>query len=124
MSYLRPIPDAVPPELRRLPWVVWKNKQPYRVRDPRKRASSTDPATWSSFDEAVALVSSPQVDGIGVVLTAEAGVTCLDLDHVIDDEGSLDRRAQTIVERCIHLPRSAQAEAGYMCSSEGASRTP
>jgi hypothetical protein len=102
MSWLRPIPDAIPTELRALPWVVWRSKIPYRVRDPRRRASSTDPTTWASFDEAVGLASRPTmpVDGIGVVLTLEAGVTCLDLDHVIEVDGSLDRRAQTIVERC------------------------
>ena len=53
--------DAIPAELRERPqWVVWSaekrdgktTKVPYRA-DLRGRASSTDPATWSTFDAAV-----------------------------------------------------------------------
>jgi hypothetical protein len=35
-----------------------------------------------------------------VVLTRPAAITCLDLDRVIDVDGRLDTRAETIVERC------------------------
>jgi hypothetical protein len=40
------------------------------------------------------------VAGIGVVLRQDTRVTCLDLDRVIDADGRLDTRAETIVERC------------------------
>jgi hypothetical protein len=111
-AWLPPRPDAIPPELRALGWVVWRaetrgegkpTKVPYQVvQHPRRRASSTNPATWGTFNEAIAATIIPDVpvDGIGVVLTAEADITCIDLDHVIAGDGQLDHRAETIVERC------------------------
>jgi len=97
-----------------MPWVVWRSKVPYRAHDPRRRASSTDSTTWATFSEAVAVAARPelQVDGIGVVLTTEANVTCLDLDHVIAADGSLDRRAQTIVERCASWTEISPSSSG------------
>lgn len=46
-----------------------------------RNASSTNPRTWSSFDEAVA---SPAGVGLGFVLNGD-GVVCVDLDHVFVD---------------------------------------
>jgi putative DNA primase/helicase len=34
------------------------------------------------------------------VLTREAGISCVDLDRVLAPDGTLDTRAETIVERC------------------------
>jgi hypothetical protein len=110
--------EAIPAELRALGWVLWRAeprpdkpaKVPYRVAEPSRRASSTDPATWGTFDDAVeaylSLADVPAnpargpVAGIGAVLTQEARITCLDLDHVLTSDGQLDVRASTIVERC------------------------
>jgi hypothetical protein len=111
-------PEAIPPELRALGWVLWRAeprgddkpaKVPYRVADPQRRGSSTDPTTWASFDDAcdayAALVGRPDatrgpVAGIGCVLTREAGISCIDLDRVVAADGRLDTRAATLVERC------------------------
>lgn len=111
--------ETVPVELRALPWVLWRAeprgdekpaKVPYRIAEPTRRASSTDPATWGTFDDAVeaylSLAELPadpvrgRIVGIGVVLTTDARVTCIDLDRVIDADGGLDPRAETMVERC------------------------
>src|SRR5262245_6239382 len=103
--------ETIPLELRALPWVLWRaeprgegkpTKVPYQVAAPTRRASSTDPTTWASFDDALEAFASlgDRIAGIGVVLTAAGGVTCLDLDRVIDAEGTLDPRAETIVDRC------------------------
>ncbi|MBZ5590570.1 MAG: hypothetical protein LAO05_18625 [Acidobacteriia bacterium] len=111
--------ETIPAELRAQPSVLWRAeprgldkpaKVPYRIAEPSRRASSTDPATWGSFADAVeaylSLVDlSPDpargpVAGVGVVLTAAARLTCIDLDRVIDADGRLDTRAETIVERC------------------------
>jgi hypothetical protein len=111
MTWLPPIPAHIPPALRAQPWVLWRaesrgkgkpTKVPYRISDPRRKASSTDPATWGTFEEAVTAWSRPtrRVDGIGVVLTPAAKITCVDLDRVLDADGQLDPRARTIVERC------------------------
>jgi hypothetical protein len=108
MKWLPVQPENIPTALRELGWVLWRaesrgegkpTKVPYCVSDPRRRASSTDRATWASFDDAVEAYGAVQVDGIGCVLTAAAEISCIDLDHVIVD-GALDVRAETIVERC------------------------
>src|SRR5439155_25689000 len=100
---------AIPAELRALSWVLWRaesrgegkpTKVPYCVADPGRRASSTDPETWATFDDArEASAALADVAGIGVVLTAAARISCIDLDHVLAG-GELDVRAETIVERC------------------------
>jgi hypothetical protein len=118
-AYLEPIPEAIPPALQFQPWVLWRAeprpgdkpaKVPYQIADPSRRASSTDPATWGTFFDAVeaygALAARPAdpqrgpVAGIGVVLTSAARITCLDLDHVLEGAtGRLDPRAATLVAR-------------------------
>lgn len=116
--WLELIPDAIPGALREQPWVLWRaeavedgkpRKVPYRVGEPHVRASSTDPVTWGTFDDAVDAYSALAgrgddargvVAGVGVVLTPEAGITCIDLDRVLAIDGGLDTRATTLVERC------------------------
>jgi hypothetical protein len=62
------------------------NKPPYRIRSgerPRK-AAKTDPANWTTFEDAAAALEAGEVDAIGVVLTeADPHYVC-DLDSVID----------------------------------------
>jgi putative DNA primase/helicase len=108
MTWLQLHAEEIPSDLRSLGWVLWRadfrgqgkpTKVPYCVSDPRRRASSTDPTTWSSFEDAVDAYGALQVDGIGCVLTAAAEISCIDLDRVIAN-GALDLRATTIVERC------------------------
>jgi hypothetical protein len=118
-AWLRVQPETIPAELRALPCVLWRAeprgddkpaKVPYRIAEPSRRAASTEPATWGTFDDAVEAYASlvdlpadPQrgpVAGIGVVLTPDAGHVFIDLDRVIDADGHLDSRAETIVDRC------------------------
>jgi hypothetical protein len=110
MIWLDVRPDAIPLALRALPCVVWRaeprgegkpSKVPYQIACPSRRASSTDPATWGTFADAVDAYSCPELRlaGVGVVLTREAGISCLDLDAVIDEAGALDPRASVIVTR-------------------------
>jgi primase-polymerase (primpol)-like protein len=118
-TYLEPIPDAIPEELRRLPWVLWRAeprpgdkpaKVPYRIADPSQRASSTDATTWGMFADAAeaygALGDRPAhpvrgpIAGIGVVLARDAGITCIDLDRVLDGGARLDAPAKIIVGQC------------------------
>jgi putative DNA primase/helicase len=82
----------IPCELRSLPqWVMWKaeprgdrvSKVPYRLNG--RKASSTNPDTWTSFDRALSAVS--RFSGIGFVFTAADGICGIDLDHVITDGG-------------------------------------
>jgi hypothetical protein len=137
-SYLSPIADAIPAELRRLSWLLWRAeprlgeskpaKVPYQIADPERRASSTDPATWAPFADAVeaygALADLPPdpvrgpVAGIGVVLTAAAGIACLDLDRVLDQD-QLDPRAARIVERCASWTERSPSGTGLHCFVRG-----
>src|SRR2546423_963033 len=57
-------------------------------------ASSTDPATWSSFAEVVAAVAG--FDGIGFVFSADDPYTGIDLDNCLAGE-RMDPQAAAIV---------------------------
>lgn len=60
-------------------------KVPYRPHQPRKRASTRDPAHWSDFATAVdAVRAHGDLDGIGFVLTGHDPYVGIDLDDVID----------------------------------------
>lgn len=99
----------IPPELRELrQWVVWRllpgkgrNAKPRKVPfthtgDP---ASSTDPETWCSFDEAAAaLMNDDQAAGVGFVFTDHDPYIGVDLDHCIED-GELSDEAADVVTR-------------------------
>jgi hypothetical protein len=112
------IPAAIPPELRVQPFVLWRAqphptggkaiKVPYQIADPGRKASSTDPATWGSFADAVdayGLLREPsRVDatrgrlaGIAVILSHAANLTCLDFDHMLAGD-VLDPRVQILVD--------------------------
>lgn len=80
--------DRAPRELIQLPrWVLWRGqKVPYQAGSPRRTASSTDPATWSTFDVARNGFRSPRDKGVGFVLAADDGLACIDIDHNISQE--------------------------------------
>ena len=59
-----------------------------------KAASSTDPATWCSYRDAV---RSRAGAGLGFVLAGE-GIACVDLDHCLDG-GRVAPWAQEILDR-------------------------
>lgn len=58
-----------------------------------RNASSTDPATWASFQEAS---RSTVGDGLGWVLGNNIG--CLDLDDCFDEKGRLSEFARSVIE--------------------------
>ncbi len=100
--------SAIPASLRERPqWVCWANqtrkgklaKVPF---DPRtgRRASSTDSATWASFDEAAAACERFGCDGIGYVFAADDPHCGIDLDACHDPAtGKLTPWAESIVKR-------------------------
>lgn len=92
-------------------WVCWKyverktrNGQMKRVKLPicpytGKAASSSDPSTWGTYEQAVHFAKRNQwIDGIGFVLTPELGIVAIDIDDCIDDNGNLSPMAREIVE--------------------------
>ena len=76
--------DDIPKEMQRCPqWVCWnKDKVPMNP-NGRKVASSTNPKTWGSFDEAVE--ASPFFNGIGFCFTKDDPFVGIDFDHCIKD---------------------------------------
>jgi primase-polymerase (primpol)-like protein len=108
-SWLPVIPENFPLELtKNHSWVVWRaepvpdrsgkwTKVPYQSNAPTRKASVTEPATWSSFSGAyMAYQAHLDIDGIGYVLHDE-GVTGIDLDDCFADNGTLKPWASEIV---------------------------
>ncbi|MGA8150344.1 MAG: VapE domain-containing protein [Terriglobales bacterium] len=96
---------SIPERLRQLPqWCLWRledadgklTKVPFRPGLSR-RASSTDSRTWVDFQTAASSLTGKC--GLGFVLTPEAGVTFIDLDHVIDSVGRTCIWARRILEQ-------------------------
>ena len=86
--------SKIPEELRQIPqWVVWrlvdrggkKTKLPF---DPvsGKPASTTNPHTWRSFDEALKACEQRKYAGLGFVFSEDDPYCGIDLDHVHDLE--------------------------------------
>lgn len=94
-GFLSPLLTAIPPALRKLRrWVVWKlesraggakpTKVPYCPSLMNNRASSVDPATWGSFEQAESAYEEGGYDGVGVVLNGD-GVVGVDIDGCIEN---------------------------------------
>ena len=78
--------EKIPEELRKLDqWVcAWDgSKIPMRAFE-RKGASSVDPASWSSFDQAAACVEAEVYDQIGFVFN-DNGIVGIDIDTGFED---------------------------------------
>lgn len=92
----------IPRELRELPqWVCWKyvadprrakpRKVPFNVRDG-SRAKPNAPATWATFDEALAVC--PRYEGLGFMFAAGGEYVGVDLDGMTLDNSP---RARAVV---------------------------
>lgn len=80
----------MPVELRQLDrWVRWSPSKVPLQTDGRAAASSTDPATWSSY------TAVSGCDRKGFVLNGD-GIYCLDLDHCLVDGRPLLHVAQML----------------------------
>lgn len=102
---------AIPAELRgRDQWVVWRlehrpgNAKPTKVpycADGSAHASTTDPFTWGTFDEAVSAAAS--ADGIGYVFTSDDPYCGIDLDEGLseDDRGAIMARLDSYAETSV-----------------------
>ncbi len=87
-------------------WVCWRSEErdgkptkiPYSPLTS-KRASSTDPDTWSGYPEAVAAYKEYGYDGIGFVFTDADPYCGVDLDRCLDPEtGEIEPWAQEIID--------------------------
>ena len=96
-DYIERLRQSLPPELLELDqWVLWKfesrggkqTKLPYNALT-RGMASSTNPATWASFESAAAAYADVGYSGLGFVFSEHDPYTGVDLDHCITD-GQMD----------------------------------
>jgi len=86
-------------------WVCWKRqkrkgketKVPYQPNG--KPASATGAQTWSEMPTCFVEVVGGKFDGLGYVLSEDDGLACVDLDHCIRSDGTLEPWAATIVEQ-------------------------
>ena len=89
-------------------WIVWRYEQrgggkptkvPYQLNG--SLASSTDPHTWCSFEEALKTwqQNPTRWSGIGFVFSAADPFYGIDLDHCLDADRKLKPWAQPIMER-------------------------
>ena len=90
MQIIKPNLDAIPDELKTRPqWVVWRRQ----VRDGKptkvpkqtngKSASSTNPDTWTSFENVACAIN--RFDGIGYMFSKDDPYTGVDLDKICTD---------------------------------------
>lgn len=108
MTAFSPAAITVPDDLAEYDsWVVWRyetrdgkpTKVPYQVSG--RRADSTDPGTWTTYENALAAFEQQpeRFAGIGFVFSAADPFAGVDLDNCINDAGSLAPWASRIVER-------------------------
>src|ERR1035441_179901 len=97
----------IPEELTRVPqWILWhaevrdgkSTKVPYQANG--KHASSTDPTTWTHYEEVLsALHKNPdRFTGLGFVFCQQDNYAGIDLDDCLDENGNLKPWAVPILE--------------------------
>ena len=107
-------PDGIPPALKDGRWWLgwfWEYRpgkegeegtwtKPPLSPVTELKASSTDPATWASFADAVRFAQARNLPGIGRVVTRDDPYVGIDLDHCRNREtGEIAPWAQAVVDR-------------------------
>lgn len=102
--------DNIPDDLKDLPqWVCWRKEPKVNggfTKIPLNaytggNAQNNNPATWCSYDTAVAAFTRGRGDGIGFVVSANDPYCGIDLDHCRDPlTGHLNALAAEILARC------------------------
>ena len=100
-------------------WVVWRlelkkgakptdhkpyTKVPYCPAHPRRKASTKDPRTWGSYEEAKrcyeqSLSGPDSFDGIGFVFTKQEEFFGFDVDHCLDAHQMPNTQAKELLQR-------------------------
>jgi Protein of unknown function (DUF3987) len=97
----------IPNDLTVMPhWVVWTYAQNGKkwTKVPQQPdgspASSTDPTTWSSFEDVrnTYRASGDKFDGVGLVVTESDPFVGFDFDHVFDRRGTLDPTVKGFID--------------------------
>lgn len=104
--------DNIPDAMKALPnWVAFRTEQvdgkiKKVLLSPNKGASdvkylkwakSDDPTTWATFEKAAAFAKKYKLDGLAFAMSG-SGMTCIDLDHHIDENGKPSKLAQKFID--------------------------
>lgn len=121
---VEPNPEKIPNFLKAKPWAVWiaeprPNKPGKFNKAPLKplfgsAASTNDPSTFGTFEQAVAALDTGRYSGIGVLLTGDDGTIGVDID---DYETTFTRLPQ--VKAWVAKARKAGAYCELSPSSKG-----
>lgn len=106
--------DNIPQELRVLrQWVCANDhcKVPMQATMPFP-ASSTNPATWSSFEEAVAAVQQGHYDYIGFVFN-DNGIVGIDIDDGHTEDGFISQLAFDITSQSYSYTEESKSGRGF-----------
>jgi hypothetical protein len=96
MEWLKPKFDDIPAELIKIDrWLVWRNKVPYNAKT-KKKADSTDPSQWESFELAKSTYENGGFDGVGFALDNDE-IIGIDLDNCVID-GKPREEAEKLLE--------------------------
>ncbi|WP_042662068.1 bacteriophage-like protein [Haloferax sp. ATB1] len=111
------LPDSL---LEQATWVGWRRqtRSGDETKVPRDvtggYASATDPATWTTFDEARAYAADGSADGVGYVFTDDDSFVGIDLDKCRDPEtGVTDDWAQKLIDRLDSYTEVSPSRTGY-----------
>ncbi|MDE7107278.1 MAG: ssDNA-binding domain-containing protein, partial [Clostridiales bacterium] len=104
--------DNIPDSMKALPnWVAFRTetlengKVKKILLSPNKGASSVDylkwakaddPTTWATFDKAAAFAKKYNLNGLAFAMSG-SGMTCIDLDHHLDEQGKPSELAQKYI---------------------------
>lgn len=89
-------------------WICWRlepdpkggkdRKVPYDAKSGKK-AATNKPETWCSYEEALAALDKYLFTGLGFVFTEQDGYVGVDIDHCIDEVGTLNDTAKAIFSK-------------------------
>ena len=98
-----------PETLKALPiWALWRIEKDPKGRETKVpysphyngRASSVDPKTWGTFDQAARKFESKPgfYKGIALVISIDSGLIFIDIDHCVDEDGVFSETAVDIID--------------------------
>ena len=106
--------DNIPEELRRLNQWVCANegsKVPMQATCPHP-ASSTNPATWASFEDALWAVEHGYYDYLGFVFN-DNGIVGIDIDDGFYENGGVSDLAYDILTKCASYTEKSKSGKGF-----------
>jgi primase-polymerase (primpol)-like protein len=116
----------IPEELQQYSaFVVWQYrmkegdwKKPPMIPTTGRLASVANPNTWSTFQDAKTAYETGRYAGIGLMLTKEAGIVGVDIDHCIHNN-TLTQQAQKIISNLQTYTEISPSGEGIRCFVKG-----